>query len=306
MPELAIKRSTAAFDMALPQTLALVARRWKVVYVATPKCACTTLQWRIAEIQGEPMSRIPSSVSPEISRTMVIHDHTMWEKTPSVHSLGPQQRAEISAENGWLIFCVVRHPVSRLWSAWQSKILLREPHYLRWYSRNAWFPPAPSSLAEVAAGFRAFVDALEASPQLRRADPHWIPQADLLHPTEIRYNHVGRVERLPGTLQLLSDHLRANGWDGNFAFRPANESLLTLADVGIEPDTVDRIEQLYQTDMDAFGYQHWEAAGEPSLSGPAVRTVLAAMSALAARSERIADLLTLLANRNPMEVERPN
>ena len=42
-------------------------------------------------------------------------------------AVGARSSAAISPENGWFVFTVVRHPAARLFSAWQSKLLLREP-----------------------------------------------------------------------------------------------------------------------------------------------------------------------------------
>ena len=40
------------------------------------------------------------------------------------------ERRQVLEESGWFRFSVVRNPATRLWSAWQSKILLREPRFV--------------------------------------------------------------------------------------------------------------------------------------------------------------------------------
>ena len=47
-------------------------------------------------------------------------------------------------EEGWLRFSVVRDPAPRLWSAWQSKLLLREPRFLDGFRREALVPADPA------------------------------------------------------------------------------------------------------------------------------------------------------------------
>src|SRR5918998_6925611 len=92
------------------KTATYVLRRYKAVYVSVNKAACTSLKWLIADLQGENRQRFYRSLSREVSRTMTIHRRSLWQHTPMAAKLPAHELAEISPENGWFIFAVVRHP----------------------------------------------------------------------------------------------------------------------------------------------------------------------------------------------------
>ena len=50
------------------------------------------------------------------------------------------ERERLLAEDGWLRFSLVRDPAPRLWSGWQSKLLLREPRFVDDFARRAVVP----------------------------------------------------------------------------------------------------------------------------------------------------------------------
>ena len=115
------------------KTATYVMRRWKTVYVSVPKAACTSLKWLVADLQEEDPAHFYETPSAETSRTMTIHHRSRWQHTPMLHELDDEELAEITPENGWFVFAVVRHPAARLWSGWQSKFLLHEPHFFKRY-----------------------------------------------------------------------------------------------------------------------------------------------------------------------------
>ena len=98
--------------------------------------------------------------------------------------LPEEELAAISPDDGWFVFAVVRHPTARLFSAWQSKLLLREPWWVEQLRGRGLVPADPraggddssrtSSASSVA---RAPGDA----PLMRNR--HFAPQRRLLAPT---------------------------------------------------------------------------------------------------------------------------
>jgi hypothetical protein len=129
----------------------------KVVYVSVPKAACTSLKWLIAELQGEDPERFHRSRSREVGRAMTIHRRDLWQHTPMLHQLPDEKLEAISPDEGWFIFAVVRHPSARLWAAWQSKFLLREPRWIDEFADAPWLPRVPRSTGDVTEDFRRFV-----------------------------------------------------------------------------------------------------------------------------------------------------
>jgi hypothetical protein len=88
---------------------------------------------------------------------MTIHRRQRWRNTPMLHELSDAELAEISPENGWFVFAVVRRPAARLWAAWQSKFLLRDPRWIAEFADAPWLPRLPAATADVADDFARFV-----------------------------------------------------------------------------------------------------------------------------------------------------
>jgi Sulfotransferase family len=283
----------------LPLTPGLVLHRWKVVYVITPKAACTSMMWTIAELQREQLAGITSSLSCEVTRTMAIHHLSHWCHTRVLQQLSGSELLDIQNSGEWFIFCLSRHPVDRLWSAWQSKLLLREPYYVSRYGEASWFPQVPAGWENISEDFELFVHALEEDRALRAVDSHWKQQCELLQVSTFPYTHVGKVEAMTETLQALEMHLRQQGWRGKLTHSRHNVSLLP-SDAGLVSEKIARrIERLYVNDMTAFGYTPTaptltlcRASAQESTAEPEVVSsiVVRAIREIIARHERIGDL----------------
>lgn len=295
----------------LPATLGVVLPQWKIVYVTTPEAACTSLLRMFASVQGESLDNERTALAPEVSRAATIHAFSGWQRTSDLQQLSDAELQQI-ARRDWLVCCVARHPVSRLWSAWQSKILTREPHYARYYADRPWFPRVPRRLADVAAGFREFVRALEHEDGLIDADTHWKPQVALLRADTFPYSHVGKLEELGTTVRLIEKHLRDGGWDGTLSLSHENATLLPLSAAQLGPATISAIERLYARDLEVFGYSSMTSGHGGSGSGGAgarVRSadlLVSAVRQVIERNERISDLRDLALARSPEPLGEPD
>jgi hypothetical protein len=265
-------------------------RRWKAVYVSVPKAACTSLKWLVADLQGESEAHFARSLSREVSRTMCIHRREMWQHTPMLNELSPDQLEEISAENGWFVYTVVRHPSARLFSGWQSKLLLREPRWVHDFGDAPWFPRTPSSTADVVEDFGAFVRELASRrdhPILR--DRHFMPQVELIRADRVPYDRVYGTREIAQLLQDLEAHLRGQGWDGHLRLRRSNETPLAPVEPLFPPDVRAAIERIYAKDFEAFGYDDvLPESLDPDGAYP--ERAFAEIERLIERGERIGDL----------------
>lgn len=283
------------------KTIGVVLPDWHTVFVVTPKAGCTSFLWMMAGLQGEDLGRFRRSVLSEVTQALTIHDWTCWQRTRVLDRLSDAELAVISPDNAWLIFCVTRHPLSRLWSAWQSKLLLREPRFVKLFGAADWFPRVPHDADEVARDFRRFVVALRNEPSLITADPHWMPQHLMLNVAGVPYTHIGKTETLTETLDVLRAHLRAQGWAGDIPQLHENRSPLPLSEDLLCPEVVETIEQLYRADYACFGYSiedptvHDVEGGSAGLRGPGGEMVFRALSQLISRHERIDALGTMAA-----------
>jgi hypothetical protein len=273
---------------------------WKVVYVITPKAMCTSMLWFLQGLQNEGLARdVACSRAPEVTRGLTVHDPAMWRGTKVLDVLPTDEIEQITSEEGWFRFGFTRHPVDRLWSAWQSKLLLREPTPASVYGTAQWFPRTPRELSEgpaaldaIAEDFESFVAALGQDPQLLSSDPHWAPQSYLLRPESFPYSEIGRVEDAGMTLDRLESHLRAQGWQGTLELKRLNATLLPRTIVR-DPTPLRLIEKIYADDMMAFGYGPAAVGDRPSADASAI--AVQALVELADRHERISDLHQMLA-----------
>jgi hypothetical protein len=276
----------------------LVLDQWKVAYIITPKAMCTSMLWMMAGLQNEDLAHdVIGSRTAEVTRALAVHDQALWRHR-LLSELPTRIVDRVVNEEGWFRFALTRHPVDRLWSAWQSKLLLREPESAPDWVAEPWFPRIPNNLLEGAAGldaivedFAHFVDALAADQQLLIANQHWAPQSYLLQPEDFPYSEIGRVESVAGTLGRLEEHLRGQGWRGAFELKRFNVTLLprtVIRDVTL----LRQIEEIYAEDMTAFGYRPATVGDQPSAYATAV--AVHAIAELVARHERIGDIHRLL------------
>jgi hypothetical protein len=264
--------------------------RWKVVYVSVSKAACTSIKWMLAGLQGEDPKRFYRAVNREVSRALTIHTRPLWRHTPMLHELSDAELAEISPENGWFTFTAVRHPSGRLWSAWQSKLLLRDPKWVARAGEAPWFPRVPETSGDVVEDFHRFVRAVETGEaEIVMADRHFRLQSDLAAPDRMPYTRIYDIRELPAMLDELAAHLRTHGWDGSLALRPANDTPLRPLATVFTPEIRASIRRVYAPDFAAFDYDD-DIPDRFDASGEYGEASLREVARLAERNERIGDL----------------
>jgi sulfotransferase famil protein len=271
-------------------TATYVLPRFKVAYVSVPKAACTSIKWLIADLQGEDANRFYGSMSREVARATTIHRRALWRHTPMLHRLSDEKLAEVAPEQGWFVFAVVRHPSARVWSAWQSKFLLREPRWVERFAAEPWFPRVPGSTAEVVEDFQRFIRAIAEAPgQPVMRDRHLRPQARLLTPERTPYMRIYKTPEIPELLQDLAAHLRGHGWSGELELTSTNETPLRPLRSMFTPEILAGIESVYGEDFERFGYESVEPERyEPTESY--ADSTLREVERLVERGERIGDL----------------
>jgi len=137
-------------DGGLPPSNSFVLSRHKMVYISVTKVACTSLRWMMARLGGEDPERFHNGTGPHLTRLMTVHGHrSKWSHVGRLSDMDPAEVAQISPANGWFVFAVVRDPWSRLWSAWQSKFLVRQPTFAMRYGDEPWFPRIPRNPDDV-------------------------------------------------------------------------------------------------------------------------------------------------------------
>lgn len=278
----------------LPITGAYVLDQWRVLYVTTPKAGCTSILHALASAQGEQLQPRRSRAA-EVTRSLTVHDRDQWKHTRDLYLLPDASLAAIDAGRGWLIMCVVRDPLTRVWAAWFSKLLLREPQFLDRFRDQPWFPRYPDSFEGLVEDFGRFISALREDPALLDTDHHWAPQSRILASSTVPYTYVGRSDAMDAAFDVLTNHLVEQGWAGQLPRRFENRSMIGLPYASVPSAVLAQVDEIYADDFAAFDYP--PASGRPmDTSAPAevTRVRLEACRQLIERHERIADLLLLL------------
>jgi len=289
---------------------AILIERVRILYTPVPKAGCTSLLWSLAELARLQEDLFAESTGREVTRALAIHDLSRWPDSFRFGERSPEEREEILKSSDWFRFTVVRHPFRRLWSAWQSKILLAEPQFIARYSDEPWFPGPVRSATDVLKAFRQFMDALRADPDLVRADVHWAPQVDVIEYPNISYSHIGRVEELGETLDTVRHHLQSFPAAGLTEPARANVGSLPYADELFTEEDAGFLREAYAADLGEFGYDppsEDALGGTPSGSwAAAVEVVAPALEELRLRHQRVADLQQLVkaSEQKTREAER--
>jgi hypothetical protein len=280
---------------------AIVVERVRVMFTPVPKAGCTSVLWSLAELARLQEKHFAESAGREVTRALAIHDLGRWPDPFRFGERSAEEREEILKSEKWLRFTVVRHPFRRLWSAWQSKILLAEPQFIARYSEEPWWPGPARSASDVLKAFRQFMDALRADPELVRADVHWAPQVAVVEHPSITYSHIGQVEEMSATLDAVREHLRSFKAAEFTEPARANVSSMPYANELFTEEDVRFLSEMYADDMNDFGYEPPPGdslGGTPPASWMAVAdAVTPALEELRLRHERVADLQLLLKGR---------
>jgi hypothetical protein len=262
----------------------VVLPRQRVLFLPMPKAACTSVLWTLAELAGMTPEDFEGSTLPEPSAALTVHDMNAWAPDHRFARYEGEARRRILEED-WLRFTVVRDPWHRLWSAWVSKLLLREPRFVATHGEQPWFPREPESAAAIVEDFRRFVAAVGAG---EAEDVHWAVQHELS--SQLPLTHVGRAERMGETMRLLHEHVGSE--PGPAELR--NASPLTLPPDAYDAETAETVRRSFAADFAAFGYDD-----EPPRGGaaPAWDVVLPLLRGTIDQHVRLGQLHRLLQRR---------
>jgi hypothetical protein len=235
----------------------------KIVYISVTKAACTSLRWMIADLAGEDLDSFPRSLSAHQTRLMTIHGgrDRRCPKVPRLSDLRQRDLSVITPDEGWFVFAVVRDPWSRLWSAWQSKFLVRHAKYVRHYQDRPWFPRVPDDAAEVVRDWRRFVDERPWQVDQRlRQDHHFTPQARAVRPRQLPYTKIYDLTDMASLAADLGAHLATQGRSHELYLPRSNETPLAITAEVLADGVADRVRELYAADFRAFG-DRWDLGG---------------------------------------------
>lgn len=229
-----------------------------MVYISVTKVACTSLRWMVADLVGEDFEMFYRAPAAHQSRLMTIHTHrTLWEHSPQLKDVDPELMTQISRDNGWFIFAVVRDPWSRLWSGWQSKFLVRHAGYVAGYGDEPWFPRVPEKPSDVIEDWTRFINARPWATNAELAkDVHFKPQVASVRPQGINYTQIYDITNMSQLFADIRAHLESVGKAQPLYLPRANETPLALTAEVLSNGIAEAIKDSYQVDFDAFG-ERW-------------------------------------------------
>jgi hypothetical protein len=166
---------------------------YKYLYLDTPKAACTTLKRLIASVENLRDADFLESLALDSKLSMQVHDRSLF-KLPSLCSASSELAEEALTSDRFFRFCFVRNPYSRMFSAWQSKILIREPYFLVNFRNLPMEFSAAESWSAMRHSFGRFVAFIKDTEFPDFSDPHWRPQHELVFSDKINYALIGRTE----------------------------------------------------------------------------------------------------------------
>ena len=203
-----------------------------VIYVKNPKAACSTILVWLDRIHTQDF---------EHEFTNVHKQHRL----PHIRSLGWPTVAGMLAGSAYR-FSFVRHPLRRFESAYWDKIV----YSVRWrpeVQRTLGLPEDPESSLT----FEQFVEAVEQQDPVTEMNGHWRPQhVNLMHPV-VTFDRIGRLESFQTDLELV----RQEAGLPQVPLQVRNPSKHKGDSVyDGRPDLVRRVEAIYATDLELYGY----------------------------------------------------
>lgn len=223
-----------------------------MVYMETPKAACTSFKHLIAALNGVDIAKLEGSVMAAKSAAQAIHDRSLID-VPSLLQIPDNQRAHVLSAESYLRFCIVRNPYTRLASAWTDRLLCHSLSPLAPILRHIEFPEYVPEWQYLRCKFSEFVDHLYRREFPLMTNHHWQLQHDLLLPDLLNYNLVVRLEELPRHLPRIIAHVEAQGvaWPG---LPRINETPLKLAPGLYTAATVRKVREMFAEDFARYGY----------------------------------------------------
>ena len=186
---------------------------------------------------------------------MFIHDREL-HPLKAVTRYPDETQGEILFSDEWTKICIVRNPFTRLFSAWFSKVLLRQPGYLQ---RLPGYNIADKfgSEQEIYQAFEDFVSYLQTHGV--GSDPHWDLQYSLLFGKRLSWTKIFTYENLEAEL------LEESSIFGCEEFRIGKLNISGMApDWGaVSEPCKGTIAALYRVDLEAYGY----ASSAPESTG---------------------------------------
>lgn len=217
------------------------ARRY--VYMETPKVACTKIKSVLWLIDGRPIREPwPGSV------------HERIDDRLSLLELDQQEMQNALAGLGWFMFCFVRNPYSRLYSAFKNKVQSNHKDGRRIRQAICEKFNLPSNTRAEQIEFRAFAEVVCNSEDEQR-NGHWRSQTELLLIKDINYSFVGRFENFVEDFEYVLGKIDAPASSFQNLHEKVNVSHSEDWQHAYDDSLSQMVWEAYSQDFKTFGYE---------------------------------------------------
>lgn len=229
----------------------------RLFVAGNPKAAGTTLRWWLLQAHGVDVSERTSDSWWGESAPF----QTVWDSRINLDytwgDLSERHRHDALTSSSVLTVHPIRHPVTRLFSAWSGKYLIGEPYYEGRLPDG--FPTIPDAVedeGQVAELFEQFVDALQGAVSERgflELDVHLWPQSRLLAHAASGTELVVRQESMGEGLAAIAQYLAGQDLDAGTPPR-INETVVPYQAELVTGRTLETVVELYGDDFDRWQY----------------------------------------------------
>ena len=217
----------------------------RYVYVEVPKAGCGTMK---ATLGGMEAARMGPGMASRVQE----FPHDRMRATPFVKpfQLPPDALEDVLTSSAFRRFTVVRHPASRVLSAYLEKIQqgLKQRADIVVAVRE-------STGREVAAQditLGEFLDVVATQPS-REQDPHWRRQADHIGLGIVDYDAVVHLEELDATWSVIAELTSTPGLQEQYFCRNSTGASSKVADY-FTPELLSSVASIYARDFAELGY----------------------------------------------------
>ncbi|MFI3196419.1 MAG: sulfotransferase family 2 domain-containing protein [Methylococcaceae bacterium] len=272
-----------------------VGNRMNYIFMETPKAACSSLKWILAELEERKITS--KHQGHETAASMVIHDRSS-HNIKNLIQVEESTRNQLLTDNNIVRFCVVRNPYARIVSAWADKIRQQEPNFKSvWINVANHFGTDPNECPS----FPQFVQWIVEKQQPNRCNPHWRSMVYLLLPELFNYTHIIHTENIELELQAVFDKISPEMNASNLLEKHRiNESLPVNWKDFYDEETAKRVALFYKEDFEYYDYplDSWQRTQRNTSIDEQLNTLkqnyekleLAALKAIRARNEVIFEL----------------
>ena len=230
----------------------------RLFVVGNPKAAGTALRWWLLAAHGvDVYARTAESWWGESAPFQTVWDQEI-DLAFTWGDLSAEQRDDAISSTDVLTVQPVRHPLSRLFSAWSGKYLIAEPYYTERLPEG--FPTLPETIdneQQIADLFEEFVAVLHEVVSERgflAVDVHFWPQHRLLARPPAGDSVVLRQEAMDEGITTIRDHLQQRGLDVGEAPR-INETVIPYRTELVTDQTFDLVVSMYGDDFESWQYE---------------------------------------------------